>query len=137
MNIHRRMARGGHGLPKVSPESAMPYPSTPCRQATCKVGGLRPSSTPLDTPRCTAMIKPDVFDIEHKELSASPGRRPLFYEFIVRNRESDFFKIYSFCLSSVCFICYPEALQTAIHPKTRQRQKPIGALNSARIGEGA
>jgi hypothetical protein len=27
---HGRMARGGHGLPKVSPRPAMPYPSTPC-----------------------------------------------------------------------------------------------------------
>jgi hypothetical protein len=26
---HRRMARGSHGLPKVSPGSAMPYPFTP------------------------------------------------------------------------------------------------------------
>jgi hypothetical protein len=25
----------------------------------------------------------------------------------------------------------------AIHPKTRRRQKPIDAFNSARIGEGA
>jgi hypothetical protein len=25
----------------------------------------------------------------------------------------------------------------AIHPKTRRRQKPTGALNSAGIGEGA
>jgi hypothetical protein len=25
-----RMERGGHGLPKVSPVPAMPYPSTPC-----------------------------------------------------------------------------------------------------------
>jgi hypothetical protein len=63
---HGRMARGGYGLPKVSPEPAMPNPSTPCRQATpetalqpfqgryaCRAGGLRPSSTPLDTPRRT------------------------------------------------------------------------------------
>jgi hypothetical protein len=39
--------------------------------------------------------------------------------------------------SSVCFPCHPKALQMAIHPKTRRKQKPIGALNSARIGEGA
>jgi hypothetical protein len=31
---HRRMARGGHGLPKVSPAPAMPYPSMPYGQAT-------------------------------------------------------------------------------------------------------
>jgi hypothetical protein len=28
------MARGGHGLPKVSPGPAMPYPSTPCGWST-------------------------------------------------------------------------------------------------------
>jgi hypothetical protein len=28
-----RMARGGHGLPKVSPRSAMPNPSKPCGHA--------------------------------------------------------------------------------------------------------
>jgi hypothetical protein len=30
------MARGGHGLPKVSPGPAMPYPSTPCGQPPLK-----------------------------------------------------------------------------------------------------
>jgi hypothetical protein len=48
-----RMARGGHGLPKVSPGPAMIYPSTPSGWATPetawqgKEGGLWPSSTPL------------------------------------------------------------------------------------------
>jgi hypothetical protein len=58
-----RMARGGHGLPKVLIGPAMPYPSTLCGFATPKtafqafqgwsarrVGGLWPSSVPLDTP---------------------------------------------------------------------------------------
>jgi hypothetical protein len=31
---HRRMARGGHGLPQVSPGHAMSYLSTPCGRAT-------------------------------------------------------------------------------------------------------
>jgi hypothetical protein len=57
------MARGIYGLPKVSPGPAMPDPSTPCRLAmpemarwlflglpARRTGGLRPSSTPLDTP---------------------------------------------------------------------------------------
>jgi hypothetical protein len=35
-SIDGRMARGGHGLPKVSPGSAMPYPSTPAGRATPK-----------------------------------------------------------------------------------------------------
>jgi hypothetical protein len=30
------MARGGHGLPKVSPGPTVPYPSTPCKQLTLK-----------------------------------------------------------------------------------------------------
>jgi hypothetical protein len=30
---HGGMARGGHGLLKVSPGPAMPYSSMPCRQA--------------------------------------------------------------------------------------------------------
>jgi hypothetical protein len=58
------MARGGHGLPKVSPGPAMLDPSAPCERATpqtalwplqrwpsCKAGSLQPSSTLLDTPR--------------------------------------------------------------------------------------
>jgi hypothetical protein len=62
-----RMARGGHGLPQVSPGSAMPNASTPCGRAIPetalrpsqgsplhKVGGLRRSSTLLDTPRRTS-----------------------------------------------------------------------------------
>jgi hypothetical protein len=61
---HRRMTRGGHGLPKVSPGPTMPEPSTPCGRATPetalwpvqgwpahRAGGLQPSSTLLDTPR--------------------------------------------------------------------------------------
>jgi hypothetical protein len=56
------VARGGHGVPKVLIGPAMPYPSTPCRQATPetalrpfqrwpthRAGGLWPYSTPSDT----------------------------------------------------------------------------------------
>jgi hypothetical protein len=39
--MHGHMARGGHGLPKVSFGSAMPYPSTPCGQNTPGVGRLQ------------------------------------------------------------------------------------------------
>jgi hypothetical protein len=59
---HGRMARGGHGLPKVSLGPVMPDPSTPCGRPTPetalqqflgwptrKAGGLQPSSTPSDT----------------------------------------------------------------------------------------
>jgi len=66
---HGRMARGSHGLPKVSPRPAMPGPATPCGRTThetalrpfqgwlaYRVGGLRPSPTPLDTPRRAPMI---------------------------------------------------------------------------------
>jgi hypothetical protein len=31
--LHERMASDGHGLPKVSPELVMTYPSMPCGQA--------------------------------------------------------------------------------------------------------
>jgi hypothetical protein len=67
--FHGRMARGGYGLPKVSPGPAMLDPSTPCGQATPeralqpfqgwparRAGGLRLSSTLLDTARRTAMV---------------------------------------------------------------------------------
>jgi hypothetical protein len=58
-----RIAKGIHGLLKVSPGSYLPDPSMPCWRATpemalqpfmgwlaCRAGGLQPSSTPLDTP---------------------------------------------------------------------------------------
>jgi hypothetical protein len=64
---HGLMERGGHGLPKVSPRTAMPFSSTPCGRATpetalepfqgwpaCRASGLRSSSTPLDTSRHTS-----------------------------------------------------------------------------------
>jgi hypothetical protein len=66
------MARGVHGLPKVSRGPAMPNPSMPCQQATPKTalqpflgwparraGGLRQSSTPLDTQRRTGLVLGD------------------------------------------------------------------------------
>jgi hypothetical protein len=67
---HRCMGTGGRGLPEVSPGPTMPYFSKPCGWATpktalqpfqgCptrKTGGLRLSSTPLDTPRRTSIKK--------------------------------------------------------------------------------
>jgi hypothetical protein len=67
---HGRMARGGHGLPKVSPGLAMPNPSTLCRLATPetalrlfigwpahRAGSLQLSSTLLDTPRRPLMFE--------------------------------------------------------------------------------
>jgi hypothetical protein len=36
--VHGRMGRGGHGIPKVSPGPAMPDPSMPCGQATPQLG---------------------------------------------------------------------------------------------------
>jgi hypothetical protein len=61
---HGRMARGGHELPNVSPGPVIPDPFTPCGWATPemalqpfqgrpthRMGGLRPFSTFLDTPR--------------------------------------------------------------------------------------
>jgi hypothetical protein len=78
---HERMARGGHGLPKVLPGTALPDTSTPCGQATPettlrlflgwltrKAGSLRPSSTPLDTPRRTPMEMIGIFMIHEDQL---------------------------------------------------------------------
>ena len=63
-----RTGRGIHGLPKVSPGPAMLNLSTPCGRANpetalrlfqgcpaCRAGGLRSSSTLLDTPRRTGL----------------------------------------------------------------------------------
>jgi hypothetical protein len=63
-HAHRRMARGGHGLPKVLLRPALPHPSMrwggPPLQGwlICRVGGLRPSSSPLDTLRCMPLAMP-------------------------------------------------------------------------------
>jgi hypothetical protein len=67
------MTRGGRGLPEVSLGPAMPNTYTPCRWATpetalCpfqgwpahRAGGLRPSSTPFDTPRRTPLVLRDM-----------------------------------------------------------------------------
>jgi hypothetical protein len=66
---HGLMARGGHGLPKVSLRPAMFYPSMPCGRATpeavlqpflgwpvLRAGGVWLSSIPLDTPCPTPMV---------------------------------------------------------------------------------
>jgi hypothetical protein len=68
--MNARMVRDGHGLPKVSPGPAIPDPSTHCKRTTPKMalwpfrgwaahrlGSLRPSSTPLDTPRGTGLFE--------------------------------------------------------------------------------
>jgi hypothetical protein len=65
---HFRMARGDHGLPKISLGHAMPFPIYALHRTlpetalwplqgrpAHRAGGLRPSSTPLDTPRRTSM----------------------------------------------------------------------------------
>jgi hypothetical protein len=44
---HRLMAWGGHGLPKVSPGPAIPYPSTPCGQTTPKTSLQLPQGWPV------------------------------------------------------------------------------------------
>jgi hypothetical protein len=56
---HGRMARGAHGLPKVSLGPAMPDPSTPCGRATRETGERRSAVfyPYLDTPRCTLVGK--------------------------------------------------------------------------------
>jgi hypothetical protein len=67
--LHGRIARGRHGLSETSLRPATLYPSMPCRRTTPEpalqpfqgspthtAGGLRPSSTPLDTPRRTPIL---------------------------------------------------------------------------------
>jgi hypothetical protein len=68
-SLPRRLGRGGHELPKVSPSLAMPGPSTPCGRTisetalrpsqwwpTCRAAGLQLSFTFLDTPRRARML---------------------------------------------------------------------------------
>jgi hypothetical protein len=88
---HRRMERGGHGLPKVSLGPAMPDPSMPCWRATPetalrpfqgwparRTGGLRLSSTPMDT-LCRTPMQPPKTEAEEAWLQGqrtpwgSPG----------------------------------------------------------------
>jgi hypothetical protein len=67
-----RTGRGIHRLPKVSPRPAQPDPYTPCGRATPqtalrpfggwpahRAGGLRLSSSPLDTPSRTGLRPPN------------------------------------------------------------------------------
>jgi hypothetical protein len=105
---HSRMARGGHGLPKVSPGPAMPNPSTPCERETpetalrlfqgCpthRVCGLRPSSTFLDAPRRTPMVRGAMKNVPEIELPrrtvrlsrllATASFFPLIYKLIRKN----------------------------------------------------
>jgi hypothetical protein len=90
------MARGGHGLPKVSLGPAMPKPSMPYGRATPKMAlqlfggwparravGLQPSSSHLDNPCHTPMILTDVISAGayisrsiHGLLKSSPGPPP-------------------------------------------------------------
>jgi hypothetical protein len=63
LRIHGRMARGCHGLPKVSIGLTMQALQRPCSLAAVSEvarpqgGHLRPSSTPLDTPRHTPVLE--------------------------------------------------------------------------------
>jgi hypothetical protein len=56
--VHERVARGGHGLPKASLGTAidaLPYYAQLQGVAACRAGGRWPSSTPLETPCCTPL----------------------------------------------------------------------------------
>jgi hypothetical protein len=65
------MARGGHGLPKLSLGPTMPYPSMPCGRATPETA-LQPFQVavfyPLGHPTPYAYAEQDVVD-ERAELS--------------------------------------------------------------------
>jgi hypothetical protein len=85
--FHGRMARDGHGLPQVSPGPAMPCLSTTRRWATPetaswafqgwvthRAASLRPSSTPLDTPRRTPMANSLLFKSSHSPSRSSESK---------------------------------------------------------------
>jgi hypothetical protein len=63
VDLHGLMARGIHGLPKVSLGSAMPYPSMPCGRSplkwlcSCSRGGRQQGGRPL-TPWDTVRVGP-------------------------------------------------------------------------------
>jgi hypothetical protein len=85
---HGRMARGGHGLPKVSPGPAQPDPYMPCGWPAYRAGGLRLSSTPLDTPRCTPMLINGVF-LQHKNSISVAGEKVMMKGLRNWERRSD------------------------------------------------
>jgi hypothetical protein len=53
---HSRMARGGHGLPKVSPGPAIPYPSMPYRFRAGPSAGRVACSYPFGHPTSYAYV---------------------------------------------------------------------------------
>jgi hypothetical protein len=87
------MRRGGPRLPKVSPRPAMPYPSTPCGQATPKTAfssfrgwpaaSPRPSFSLMDTPGGTPMNATAVYRLVFdKDFVARPGFRDVFFRIV-------------------------------------------------------
>jgi hypothetical protein len=90
------MARGGYELPKVSPGPAMPNPSMPCGRATPettlqpflefpahRAGGLRPSSTLLDTPRRTLVRGTNGADLQAAfDRAPARGRTQIGTDFV-------------------------------------------------------
>jgi hypothetical protein len=84
------MARGGHGLPEVSLGPAMPYPYTPCGQATPETafsemgrpqgGHLLPPWTPNAVRLCLTRILLSFFDILSSSDFIFPHfrRKPLY-----------------------------------------------------------
>jgi hypothetical protein len=102
--MQERMARGGHGLPKVSLGPAMPYPSTPYGRATPETALQQPSSTPLDTPRHTPMpfrpasIRPHLIEFLNLVLIFSlfvlfcfrfPGEKEVLFDVVVPGGSHD------------------------------------------------
>jgi hypothetical protein len=68
---HRRMAKGGHGLPNTSTPCGQAIPETAILgmahpQGGQSAGSLRPSFTPLDTPRRMPMMKSTTLMTNHK-----------------------------------------------------------------------
>jgi len=95
---HGRTARGGHGLPKVSPGPAMPDPSMPCGRATPetalqqfrgrpahRVGSLR-RLLPFWTPHAVRLWEEEVSGDQKIKRKQTPANRKGF----IGQREIDF-----------------------------------------------
>jgi hypothetical protein len=121
------MARGGYGIPKVSPKPAMYNPSTPYERATPetalrpfqrwphrRAGGLRPSSTPFGHPTPYAYGARRCLVME----SSFIGCLPTFLRF-----SHSFFCAISWVFHKMGKVV-PLGLFLALIPLTRTTQRP-------------
>jgi hypothetical protein len=90
---HGRVANGSHGLHKVSIEPAMPIaqPFYALRDGPPlkRPYGLRPSSTPLDTPRCTpySFHRHDCYRHQVYNYCCEASGQPIFLEILKKTEK--------------------------------------------------